>query len=73
MSDTMFVALMSLAGTVIGTLGGIAMTTKLIDWRLKKLEDKVDKHNCVIQRMTVAEINIRTIGTALGIEIAKPE
>lgn len=40
------VALCSLAGTALGTFGGI----NLINWRLKQLEKRVDKHNNVIER-----------------------
>ena len=50
MSDTMFVAVMSLVGTLIGTLGGILASSKLTNWRLQKLEEKVDRHNCLIER-----------------------
>lgn len=50
MTDTMFVAVMSLVGTLIGTLGGILASSKLTNWRLQKLEEKVDKHNCLIER-----------------------
>lgn len=46
----MFVAAMSLVGTLIGTLGGILASSKLTNWRLQKLEEKVDKHNCLIER-----------------------
>ncbi len=46
----MFVAVMSLVGTLIGTLGGILASSKLTNWRLQKLEEKVDKHNCLIER-----------------------
>lgn len=51
MSDTLLVALLSLAGTLIGTLGGIVATGKLTSYRLQQLEDKVNKHNGVIERM----------------------
>lgn len=40
------VPLCSLAGTALGTFGGI----NLINWRLKQLEKRVDKHNNVIER-----------------------
>ena len=39
------VVLIPLIGTLFGTLGGIVINGKLTDHRLKKLEEKVDKHN----------------------------
>jgi hypothetical protein len=47
MSDTVIVALLSLAGTFIGSFSGI----KLITYRIQQLESKVEKHNQVIERV----------------------
>lgn len=41
---------MSLLGTAIGSIFGILAANKLVNYRLKKLEEKVDKHNCVVER-----------------------
>jgi len=49
-SETMVVALLSLVGTMIGTLGGILASNKLTNWRIQKLEEKVNKHNNLIER-----------------------
>lgn len=57
----MFVAVMSLVGTLIGTLGGILASSKLTNWRLQKLEEKVDKHNSLLERMTCAEKDIQRL------------
>lgn len=46
MSNEVLVALCSLLGSCLGTLGGV----NLINWRLKQLEKRVDKHNNVIER-----------------------
>lgn len=43
--------LISLAGSLVGTLGGILMTSKLTEYRIKQLEKKVEKHNNLIERM----------------------
>ena len=48
MSSEVFVALLSLAGTLIGTLGGILTANKLVTYRIEQLEEKVSKHNQVI-------------------------
>lgn len=55
MSDVIFVALLSLVGTAIGSIGGILASNKLVNFRLKKLEDKVHSHNNLIERMYKVE------------------
>lgn len=50
MSDVVITALIGLAGSAIGTFGGIIVTNKLTNYRLEQLEKKVDKHNSVIER-----------------------
>lgn len=51
MSDTIIVGLISLVGTIIGTLGGIMASGKLSNYRIEQLEKKVDKHNNLIERV----------------------
>lgn len=51
MDDTIIVALLSLAGTLLGTLGGIVASQKLVAYRLEQLEKKVQAHNNLIDRM----------------------
>ena len=51
MTDTMLVAILSLAGTLIGSLGGILAANKLTVYRIEQLEKKVEKHNSVIERV----------------------
>lgn len=50
MSETVIVGLLSLVGTLVGTLGGIIASNKLTVYRIQKLEEKVDKHNTMIER-----------------------
>lgn len=59
MSDTILVAVLGCIGTIIGSISGILVSNKLVNWRLQKLEEKVDKHNHLIERMTVAENDIK--------------
>ena len=51
MTETMFIALLSLLGTLIGSLTGILTANKLTNYRIEQLEKKVDKHNSVIERV----------------------
>ena len=50
MPDVIVVGLLSLSGTLIGTLGGILAANRLTNWRIEQLEKKVDKHNSLIER-----------------------
>ena len=50
MSSETIVALLSLAGTLTGSLSGILVANKLVNYRLSQLEKKVDKHNSVVER-----------------------
>lgn len=55
MSETVIVAILSLIGTLLGTLGGIWASNKLVVYRLEQLEKKVEKHNQVVERMYKVE------------------
>lgn len=68
MSETVIVALLSLAGTAIGSIVGIITSQKLTEYRIKQLEEKVQKHNQVVERtfqlegrMTEVEHDIRDL------------
>lgn len=50
METEVIVALIALAGSAIGSFGGIITSTKLTTYRIEQLEKKVDKHNTVIER-----------------------
>lgn len=72
MSDAVIVALLSLAGTLIGSLGGIIVSNKMVNYRLQKLEEKVQAHNGLIERtyklegrMNEAEHDIRDLKSAV--------
>lgn len=58
MRSEVVVALLSLVGTLVGTMGGILTTSKLTNYRLQKLEEKVDKHNNLIDRMYKVESRV---------------
>lgn len=48
--NEIYVALIGLAGSAIGSMCGIAVNSKLTQYRLKELEKRVEKHNCLIER-----------------------
>lgn len=55
MSTEVLVAILSLAGTAIGTFGGIIASAKLTNYRIQQLEKKVEEHNSFARRMPVIE------------------
>ena len=55
MSETLLIALLSLAGTPAGSWMGVRQANKLIDFRIKQLDEKVDKHNNLVERMVIVE------------------
>jgi hypothetical protein len=58
---TILVAILALCGTAIGSVAGVKQANKVVDLRINNLEKKMDKHNCLIERMTVAERDINII------------
>lgn len=72
MTDSIIVAILSLVGTLIGSMTGILTANKLVNYRLKKLEEKVQAHNNLIERtyklegrMNEVEHNIRDMRNEL--------
>lgn len=65
MSEAVIVALLSLFGTLIGSLGGVLTASRMTNYRLEQLERKVEKHNQVIERMALAERDIQALQTAI--------
>lgn len=59
MSDTLLVAILSLVGTMIGSLSGILTANKLVVYRIEQLEKKVEKHNSVIERTFKLEEDVK--------------
>ncbi len=50
MESEVLVALLGLAGTLAGSFLGVLASQKLTNFRLQALEDKVNKHNNLIER-----------------------
>lgn len=61
MDSTVVVALISLLGTLVGSLGGIVVSGKLTAYRIQQLENKVAEHNNFARRMPVIEEQIKVI------------
>lgn len=61
MDNTIIVALLGCAGTIIGSGLGVIASNKLTSFRLQQLENKVDKHNSVIERTFKLEEKVHEI------------
>lgn len=68
MSEAVIVAVLGFAGTLLGSLFGVLAAQKLTQYRLSQLEEKVNKHNNLIERtfklegrMDEAEHDIRDL------------
>ena len=68
MTESMLVAILGFAGTLLGSLFGVLTAQKLTQYRLGQLEEKVNKHNNLIERtfrlegrMDEAEHDIRDL------------
>ncbi len=59
--NDIYVALIGAVGSGLGTVVGIFINTKLINYRLEKLEEKVNKHNNLIERTYELETKERLI------------
>lgn len=57
MVETIIVAAISLVGTLAGAYMANKKSSALIAYRLEQLEDKVNKHNNVIERTYLLEKN----------------
>lgn len=61
MSEGIIVALIGVLGTFAGSFFTNRKSMALIIYRLEQLEEKVNKHNNLIDRMYKAETNIEVI------------
>lgn len=65
MDTNVVVAMISLIGTLGGSLGGILVSSKLTNYRLQQLENRVAEHNHFAQRLPVVEEQIKVINHRL--------
>ncbi len=55
MSHEIIVAALGFFGTLLGSLLGVVATQKLTQFRLVQLEEKVNRHNQLIERTYILE------------------
>lgn len=44
------IAVLSLLGTIVGSLSGVLAANRLTNYRIRELEKKVEKHNTIVER-----------------------
>lgn len=59
MATEVIVALLSMLGTLVGSLGGVLAASRLTNHRLEELEKRVNRHNQVIERTYRLEEQIK--------------
>ena len=55
MNTEIFIAILGLVGSLLGSLLGVVAASKLTQYRLSQLEEKVGKHNNLIERTYILE------------------
>ncbi len=58
--STVLVGMFSCMASIIGTFGGILVSSKLTTYRLEQLEKKVQQHNNLIERMYKVEDSVKS-------------
>lgn len=58
---TIVVGVLAFIGTLVGAYCSNNKTVALVTYRLQALEKKVEQHNKVIERMLIAENEIKTM------------
>ena len=61
MTEAVTVGVLSLIGTLGGTLGGIIAANKMTNYRIEQLEKKVEKHNSVVERTFILEGQVKEL------------
>ena len=73
MEPEIVVAICSLVGTLVGSLAGIMTANRLTNYRIEQLEEKVRKHNNLVERMIVVEQSTKSAHHRLDELIAEKE
>lgn len=67
MSAEITVALVSLLGTLVGTFTGIITSTKLTNYRIEQLEERVKVHNNLVEKYYRLEDNDKLLEEKISV------
>ena len=73
MESEIAVAVCSLVGTLVGSLAGIMTANRLTNYRIEQLEEKVKKHNNLVERMIIVEQSTKSAHHRIDDLIAERE
>ena len=73
MDTGIIVAILSLIGTLSGSYMGVRQSNKLVNYRIDQLEEKVTKHNNLVERMVVVEQSTKSAHKRLDTIVGKIE
>lgn len=59
--EDLWIAILSLFGTGMGTFGGIYTTSKLTNFRLKSIEEKIIEYSKMFSKIPVMEERIKSL------------
>lgn len=65
MDSSVVVAVVSGLFTLVGSFAGVLTSHSLTSYRLQKLEEKVEKHNQVVERTAVLEVQCSSLAHQL--------
>ena len=66
MQGEFLTGIFSLIASLVGTFGGIVTSTKLTNYQINELKNRVDKHNNVIERTFKLEEHSRYVDERLA-------
>ena len=66
MNSEIWVALLSLLGTLLGSASGVLASARLTSYRIAQLEKKVERHNGFGERIPVLEERIKVVNNRLS-------
>ncbi len=61
MSAEIVVSLITLAGSALGTFAGIFLNTKLTNYRIEQLENKIEKLNNTLDKIARIEMHLAVL------------
>ena len=69
MESQILIAVLAFCGTLVGTLAGIVTSARLTNFRLEQLEEKVNKHNRVVEKTYILTERVENaVGRITGLE-----
>ena len=57
--NDIIVALIAFCGTLLGSMGGILASSKLTNYRIQQLENKVEKHNNFAEKIPLIQVELK--------------